>query len=80
MGIYKLSFLQNFYCVIFHRNINIGIEYFLEKVLNFDVFAETSHSFSLNITNVDSHLHCALCSGEDFTKTKSQNLIFWIGL
>ena len=40
MGIYILNFLLNFYCVIIHQNIDIGIEYFLEKVLNFDIFCQ----------------------------------------
>ena len=38
MGIYILNFLQNFHSVIIHRNIDIGIKYFLEKVLNFYIF------------------------------------------
>ena len=36
MAIYKLYFFQNYGYVIIHRNTEIGIEYFLEKVLNFD--------------------------------------------
>ena len=31
MDIYKVNFLQNFDYVIIHRNIDIGIEYFLEN-------------------------------------------------
>ena len=38
MGIYILNFLLNFYCVIIHWNIDIGIWCFLGKVLNFDIF------------------------------------------
>ena len=52
MGIHKLNFLLNFDCVIIHRNIDVGIAYFLEKVLNFDFMAATRHSFRLNIIRV----------------------------
>ena len=45
MGNYKLNFLQNFDCAIIHQNIDIGIEYFLEKVLNFDFFCQDNKSF-----------------------------------
>ena len=45
MEIYKLNFLQNFDCVIIHQNIDIGIEYFTEKVLNFDFFSRDKKSF-----------------------------------
>ena len=49
MGIYTLNFLWNFYCVIIPQNI--GIKYFLDEVLNFAIFAETtSHEFRLNTT------------------------------
>ena len=33
-----INFLLNFHCVIIHWHIDIKIEYFLEKVLNFDIF------------------------------------------
>ena len=34
-----LNFLLNFHCAIIQRNLDIGIEYFLEKkMLNFDIF------------------------------------------
>ena len=53
MGIYKLNFLLNFYPVIIHQNIDIGIEYFLEKVLNLTFSAETTnHEFCLNFARV----------------------------
>ena len=51
MGIYILNFLLNFHCVIIHRNIDIGIEYLLEKVLTFSA-ETTSHEFHLNISRV----------------------------
>ena len=38
IGIYTPSFLLNIHCVFIHQNIQIGIEYFLEKELNFDFF------------------------------------------
>ena len=44
MGIYILNFLLNFHCVIIHQNIDIGIEYFPEKVLNFDIFCRDNKS------------------------------------
>ena len=31
MEIYKLNFTHSFHCVIIHRNIDVGIEYFFEK-------------------------------------------------
>ena len=40
-----------FHCAIIYQNIDKGIEYFLEKVPNFDISAETtSHEFRLNVT------------------------------
>ena len=50
MGIYILNFLLNFHCVIIHWSIDIRIDSFLEKVLNVDIFYETSHEFCLNVT------------------------------
>ena len=44
MGIYILNFLLNIYCVIIHRNIDMGIVYFIEKVLNFDNFCRDNKS------------------------------------
>ena len=38
MEIYMLNFYLNFHCVIIHRDIDTGIEYFLEKIMNFDIF------------------------------------------
>ena len=39
------NLLQNFYCVIIRWNIDIGIEYFLEKILNFDIFYRDNKSW-----------------------------------
>ena len=44
MGIYILNFLLYFYCIIIHRNIDIGIEYLLEKVMNYDIFCADKKS------------------------------------
>ena len=44
MGIYILNFLLNFYCVNIHQNIDIGMEYILEKELNFDIFCRDNKS------------------------------------
>ena len=40
MGIYQLNYLQKFDCFIIHQNIDIGIENFLEKVLDFNIFCQ----------------------------------------
>ena len=45
MGIYILNFLLNFHCVIVHQKIDIGIKYFLEKVLIFDIFCRDKKSW-----------------------------------
>ena len=45
MGIYRLYFLQNFDCVIIHRNKDRGIQYFIERVLNFDFFCRDNKLF-----------------------------------
>ena len=36
---------MKFYSVIIHRNIDIQVEYFLEKVLNFDIFCRDNKSW-----------------------------------
>ena len=38
MGLCMLNFLLNFHYIIIHQNIDTGIEYFLEKGLNLDIF------------------------------------------
>ena len=45
MGIYIQNFLLNFHCAIIHWNTGNEIEYFLEKVLNFDIFCQDNKSW-----------------------------------
>ena len=62
MGIYKLdlNFLLNL-IVSLSTKTQIGIEYFFEKVLNFDFSTKTAiHSFLLNITYGSEHSKGAL--------------------
>ena len=51
MGICILNFLLNFYCVISHQNMHIGIQYFLEKILKFDIFCRDHKSWVLFESN-----------------------------
>ena len=48
MGIYMLITclipILNFHCVIIYQNIDLQIEYFLEKVLNFEIFYRDNKS------------------------------------
>ena len=50
--LFHYSFLNmEIYILIIHQNIDIGIECFLEKVINFDISAKTTgHEFRLNVT------------------------------
>ena len=40
----QTQFPSEFYCVIIHRNIDMGIEYIRQKVLNFDIFCQDNKS------------------------------------
>ena len=40
----QTQFPSDFFCVIIHHNIDMGIEYIHQKVLNFDIFCRDNKS------------------------------------